>query len=48
MTTDEMTDYARAAVAAMQAMLPYVQHSDSCGDHDAYNGATIQSCAVRR
>lgn len=42
-----MTDHdhmQRALIEALQAILPYAEHSDSCGDHDAYNHAEVPSC----
>lgn len=29
---------------AVEALLPFAQHDDSCGDHDAYNNSSIPSC----
>jgi hypothetical protein len=29
---------------ALRALLPFAEHSESCGDHDAYNGADVPTC----
>jgi len=29
---------------ALIALLPHVEHHDSCGDHDAYNNVEVQTC----
>lgn len=35
---------ARDAVTLLEALLPYAEHADSCGDMDAYNNADVQRC----
>lgn len=29
---------------ALQSLLQHVEHADSCGDHDAYNHASVPTC----
>jgi len=29
---------------ALRALLPFAEHSEGCGDHDAYNGADVPTC----
>ena len=50
----DLADYMRIANAeatraerlaeALLCVLPFAEHSDSCGDHDAYNNAAVPTC----
>ena len=37
-------DEAAALREALLNLLPFAEHEDRCGDHDAYNGAQVPTC----
>lgn len=43
-TIDALRGEVERLETLLAAIRPYAQHADSCGDMDAYNNASVESC----